>query len=130
MTSAYVSTQYGLINRFVLKRHTGQHSERMCTDNKTVKDSIFSDLPTTEDKTTKLSRNVGNQLPMSVAYHPRRTDFRSLQVYRIVKTEYHGIISVWTPPSSAVKTRLIIKDTSFRGTYATCPPPKRSVPAF
>ena len=89
MTTAYVSRQYGLINMFVLTRYTEQHSDRMCTDSKTVKESIFLDLPTIEDKTTKLSRNFGNQLPSSVAYHPRRTDFRLLQFYWIVKTEYH-----------------------------------------
>lgn len=69
MTSAYVSTQYGLTNMFVLIRHAGQHSQRMCTESKTVKDSIFLDL-------------------ISVASHPRRTDVRSLEFDRIVKTEY------------------------------------------
>ena len=70
MTSAYVSTQYRLTNMFVLIRRTGQHSQRMCTENKTVKDSIFFDFS-------------------SVASHPRRTDVRSLEFDRILKTEYH-----------------------------------------
>jgi hypothetical protein len=45
------------INLLELVRHTGQHSEWMCTDSKTVKDSIFLDLTTIEDRTTQLSRN-------------------------------------------------------------------------
>jgi hypothetical protein len=89
MTSAYVSTQYGLINMFVLIRQTGQHSQRMFPYSKTVKDIIYLDLPIIKDKTTKLSRNVGKQLSSSVAYDPRRTDFISLKFYRIVKMEYH-----------------------------------------
>jgi len=45
------------INLLVLVRHTGQHSEWMCTDSKTVKDSIFLDLTTIEERTTKLLRS-------------------------------------------------------------------------
>jgi hypothetical protein len=128
MTSAYVWTQYGLINMFVLTRvrHTGQHSERMCTNSKTVQDRHFLALPASDDKTTKLSRNARNQLPSSVASHPRRTDIRSLQFYRTVKTEYHTRNHSCLD-SSIVLNQKIIKGTSFRGAYTTCTPPPPNV---
>jgi hypothetical protein len=69
------------------------HIQRWCNFS-----NIFLNIPTSEDKTTTLSRNVGNQSPCDVVSHPKRTNTSATPLQKL--KNLHSLLYLEEPTMS------------------------------